>query len=185
MSTQTPETIVNHIIKYLSEHNLSGEWSSVDSENSKRSALTLRSVNVGEGDMVLGIIHCLDKNIPEMRKAFKNAIAYLPDVSAPMVNYARCLRNVGMYSEALSVAMDLELFDKSNETYLLLSSLCACMGFEGRAQDYFSMSGLPQRKLDIILEDARSSKNIRPEVMDIVNKSFIKDAAIWESLAKR
>lgn len=185
--TPIPATIANTLIERISDLDGAGRWSREVSRSMMSEARRLRNVDIAEGDMVIGMIHCMDGNIPAMRKAFKNSIAFAPMEIPPKANYALALARCGFLAEALSIMQDEEeLRSFTSKDYGLLAMICFGLGMHAKSKQFQQLSNLS----DFDFAKKRWEKifkfsHVRQEAVDVVRKSLINDAAIWQSLANR
>lgn len=185
--TPIPATIANGLIDRISGIDAAGHWSAEISRSMMREAKKLREVDVSEGDMVIGMIHCIDGNIPAMRKAFKNSIAFGPHKTTPRANFALALARQGFLAEALGIMQDEERRRPfTPKDYGLLAMICFGLGLSAKARQYQEISdlddyGFAEERWSEILKHSPKQQ----EAIDIVTQSLVRDSAIWQSLANR
>lgn len=185
--TPIPATIANTLIVRISEIDAYGRWSSEVSRSMMAEALRLREADIAEGEMVVGMIHCMDGNIPAMRKAFKNSIAFAPSEIPPKTNYALALARCGFLGEALAIMQNEEgRRALTKKEYGFLATICLGLGLGAKAKQFQKLSNLT----DVDLAEKSWSEifkpsRVRQEAISIVQQSLITDAAIWQSLANR
>lgn len=185
--TPIPATIANGLIDRISDLDMAGQWSAEVSRSMMREAKKLRDVDIAEGDMVIGMIHCIDDNVPAMRKAFKNSIAFAPAKITPRANFALALARHGFLAEALGMMQSEEKRRAfTPKDYGLLAMICFGLGLAAKARQYQKLSdlddyGFAEERWTEILKASPKQQ----EAIDIVKHSLVRDSAIWQSLANR
>lgn len=177
-----PMPISENCIILLNDLMSKSQWTPEISAAFTAMAYRQREVDVGEGDMLLGIIHAINKDVPRMRKCFKNSLAYGTDKTAVLVNYGQGLYFNGFFSEAIDTL--LPVHEKDSQSCLVIAMSCMALGLEAKAKQFYKISGE-----NIPFEDFfRDRKFPHPQTdkgIDAVFQSMEKDYTIWENLSKR
>ena len=184
--TPIPATISNNLVGRIIALDIAGAWSVDHSRELMFAARKLRGVNTAEGDMIIGMIHCMDGNIPAMRTAFKNAIAFAPGFYGAKANFGAALVKSGFFSEAIEYLLQAEVIAQKPLNYRMMSLACSCLGLESKARYFHGLSDFSAIDYGIVRKERADIKSKeQDEALAAVQESLIKDAEIWESLSKR
>lgn len=150
----------------------------------KQEALRLRNANIGEGDMLLGIIASLKGDFKEVRKRFRNAMAYDGQNDVLMFNYGHCLYRLGHYAEAIQTLGNLA--ESDTEAARIVACCCIRLGLTAKAVQYCELAGCSENELkkEIPMRRLISSK-IKQRAFDAIVESFSREPMIWKSLSTR
>ncbi len=180
--TPQPATIMNDLIRQINcakDNNALTKQALLAFEDD---AYKLRSVDVADGDMVLGIIAANRGDIDEMHRRFKNAKAFNGDTAAIDYNYGFSLFLCGDYGGAIQMLSPYA--DNDKQAAMLVAIACRRMGLNSRADYYFDLSGENEP-----CNNARQSSSMRiafiGAAMQTVENSFVEERGIWESLSRR
>jgi hypothetical protein len=148
-------------------------------------ARKLRSIHVGEGDMVLGMVYCLKGDEVLMRKAHQNSINYLGRNPISLGNYALSLRRRGYYAEAFS--LETESFDRFHDIDAIeaIILLAETFGLDSMAQRYRDLWATLVPDENAVLVFAETLPSVRPSVAASLEHSAKEHAEVWAELAKR
>lgn len=187
----TPKTIASDLITRINEAKEKGMLHENVITGFEDEAYKLRSADVGEGDMILGILAAHRGDLREVRKRFKNALAYLGDVASHDHNYGIALFLCGDYSGAIQVLTPYIEFDY--DAAMTVGKACMLLGLKAKAKSIFSSLEINVEDIDKKLMDAEIKreenetyrKDFIKSAISSVKKSFLEDKEIWQSLSRR
>ena len=177
-----PRTIAKDLIARINVAREKEIFSEQDLTSFEDEAYRLRSADIAEGDMVLGIIASYRGDARETHKRFKNALAINGETQAIIHNYGMALYISGDYSGAIQILSPVMECDR--EAAYIVGRACMLLGLEGRAKSIFD-------KLEIkdIQEEHKGEALTRlafiSSAVGAVKHSFEEDPGIWQSLSKR
>ncbi len=177
-----PMTEYDNIVASLNDHLRSGQWSKETSDAFTVQASRIRDKDIGEGDMVLGMIHAMNKNISGMRKRFNNALAFGHNKDDVFANYGRALFFNGCFSEAIEKLLAVEGEDKS--CYYVIALCCLALGLDSKARQYYILSGEKASFEHFCTQTKLPKSNIK-KGFEAVRKSMKENPDIWKSLSQR
>lgn len=179
-----PATIMNNLIERINEATETNVLTEQRLLAFEDEAYKLRSANIGEGDMVLGIIAAHRGNIAEMRKRFKNAKSFnVPDIVVDS-NYGLSLFICGDFSGAIQILSP--YVDKDRDVAVIVACCCQYLGLESKARRLFDELGIDEENRENLPTQPalRRFSFIAPALHEVEN-SFAEDKEIWESLSRR
>lgn len=182
--TQQPATMMNSLIRQINNARETGSLTASSLAAFEDEARKLRSVNIAEGDMVLGIIAAHRGDVEEMRKRFKNAKAFNAPQFVVDCNYGLALFICGDFSGAIQVLSP--FMDKEKDIATIVACACKYLGLEAKARQIFnSIDGANpehEKEPDELILNRISF--IAPALQE-VESSFAVDKKIWQSLSRR
>lgn len=178
-----PARKTNAIIDELNNYQQAGKWSSSLAQYFENEAYKVREADIAEGEMLLGVISGLNGNIEDMRKRFKNAMAYKPNDPIIKFNYGNSLFNNDFFSQAIQVLLPIAEINK--DAALIIGLCCHALGLENKSAQYFEMAEVAPDVLQTIISKPLPESKLVNTAMDNVHASFTRDKEIWQSLSTR
>lgn len=129
-----PESKIQSIITELNEMASSGERNEFQIKRFKLEADKLRDKQPDVAFTILGMIACLEKNIDDVHRFHKNAIAYATEKVMVTMQYVISLLNLCMYEAAHSVLK--ELYKEYDEEIIVLDALIKNSAILNLIDDY-------------------------------------------------
>lgn len=175
------------LIERLNALEKSGVLNPREFETIEAEAKTLRQVDIGRADMVLGMLHCLRGDIAAMRAAHVNAVHWLNRSEDSLVNFAISLRRAGLFTEAATLSLEAYQKFKSPLALTVLIMALANLGMQGPVRKYLEewRRLFPEADSPSDAEIHRLYQTARPKVLASLENSLEQHHATWKSLSNR
>lgn len=160
-------------------------WSPQTAATFEKEALNLRLSDLAEGDTLLGIIASANRQLPEMHKRFRNALAIREEDPAILRYYGLALYENGLFSQAVQVLQAAPEDDSFASEVMALS--CLALGLSHKAKQYYLGAGHTEedfQRLCATKQDFPESEEAQ-KGFAAVYESFDRDYELWKSLSMR
>lgn len=172
--------------EYIDMVNMLGEnyfWDNKASKEFRARAQALLETDLGNGNMLMGIVHAMDGNVPQMRECFEKALAYNPDKTRVLSNYCTALYMTGFFSEVIQRLLPVYTPDK--QMSLVMANANKALGLDAKARQFYEDGNFEQSFEDYYATFVPPKSAHHDKVFALLEKSLTRDAEVWEYLSNR
>lgn len=153
------------LVTEITERLLDGNMSPFEIASFKKKAHALKRSDVDNAFAALGILACIEGDLDECRKNHEISIRHTGFPSIQVANYANSLKYMGLYDEAVSLALKARHLDMNNLMALDIAiTSCFLAGDEKRylsfASDWKKQTGEDHRSYGEYLEEIKEANEL-------------------------